>query len=80
MISARQAKACLTTQMQAQLEPLGGALQLTELRTVLDVVVEQAVTGLRDLAGQLPGKADDARSVRAQSRSLETGFINAMQP
>lgn len=47
--------------MQAQLEPLGGALQLTELRSVLDVIVEQAVTGLQDLAAQLPEKTDDER-------------------
>lgn len=48
--------------MQAHLEPLGGALQLTELRNLLDVVLEQAVSGLRELATQLPSKADDARS------------------
>ena len=48
--------------MQAQLEPLGGALQLTELRNLLDVVLEQAVSGLRELAAQLPSKTDDARS------------------
>jgi hypothetical protein len=70
VISARQARACQTTGMQAQLEPLGGALQLTELRNLLDVVLEQAVSGLRELAAQLPSKADDARSAARRAATL----------
>ena len=56
--------------MQARLEPLGGALQLTELRNLLDVVLEQAVSGLRELSAQLPSKTDDARSAARCTASL----------
>lgn len=48
-------------QHAAHLPPLSGALQLTELRSVLDVVVEKAVTGLRGLAKELPTQGDEER-------------------
>ncbi len=48
-------------QHEAQLPPLAGALQLTDLRSLLDVVVEQAVAGLRDLAQKLPNADDQER-------------------
>ncbi len=50
-------------QHPAHLPPLAGALQLTELRSLLDVVVEEAVTGLRSLAKELPNKGDEERWV-----------------
>ena len=62
--------------MQAQLEPLGGALQLTELRNLLDVVLEQAVSGLRELAAQLPSKADDARSAARGAAILRAALYD----
>lgn len=50
--------------MAAAQEPeLSGALRLTDLRHVLDVVVEQAYRGLRQLAERLPGEADGERCV-----------------
>ena len=45
-------------------DALAGALRLTDLRGVLDAVVEQALAGLRGLAGRLPGQQDDDRCGR----------------
>lgn len=48
--------------MAAAPEPeLSGALRLTDLRHVLDTVVEQAYGGLRQLADRLPGEPDEER-------------------
>ena len=52
----------------ALLPPLQGGLQLTELRSVLQTTVEQAVTGLRELSADLPSK-DDRERYSLASRS-----------
>jgi len=55
--------------MAAGQEPeLSGALRLTDLRHVLDVVVEQAYGGLRQLADSLPGEPDAERCARRRAR------------
>jgi len=55
--------------MAAGQEPeLSGALRLTDLRHVLDVVVEQAYGGLRQLADSLPSEPDAERCARRRAR------------
>lgn len=45
----------------ALLQPLSGAPQLTDFRGLLDSVVRDAVTGLRQLSSDLPASNDGER-------------------
>lgn len=45
----------------ALLQPLSGAPQLTDLRGLIDTVVRDAETGLRQLTNDLAGRSDSER-------------------